>query len=190
MIMYIFISYKLAVSASSEDLLNDQLIMSKIALVGPVIIPLGLAASTLSSAIGSILVAPRTLQALGTDHSLPAGKFNRFVAKGRGETSEPFNATLMTSLIALVFVALGNVNEVAQIISMFFMVTYGSICLISFLYHFGADPSYRPVFRSRWYISLIGFVICLWLMFKISTPYAIASILIMIFMVDSCCWKR
>lgn len=182
MIMYIFISYKLAISASPEDLFNNQLIMSKIALIGPVIIPLGLAASTLSSAIGSILVAPRTLQALGIDHSLPAGKFNQFVARGRGATSEPFNATFLTSVIALVFVALGDVNAVAQIISMFFMVTYGSICLISFLYHFGADPSYRPVFRSRWYVSLIGFLMCLWLMFKISTSYAIASILIMIFL--------
>ncbi len=180
MIVYIFISYKLSISASPEDLFNNQLIMSKIAVFGPVIIPLGLAASTLSSAIGSILVAPRTLQALGTDQSLPLGKLNKFVARGRGKTSEPFNATLFTSLIALIFVSLGNVNEVAQIISMFFMVTYGSICLISFLYHFGADPSYRPAFRSRWYISLIGFLMCIWLMFKISTPYAIASILVII----------
>ncbi len=180
MIMYIFVSYKLVISASPDDLFNDQLIMGKIAVMGPLIIPLGLAASTLSSAIGSILVAPRTLQALGIDHSLPAGKFNRFVAKGRGATSEPFNATFLTSVIALVFVTLGDVNAVAQIISMFFMVTYGSICLISFLYHFGADPSYRPIFRSRWYISLLGFLMCLWLMFKISTPYAIASISIMI----------
>ena len=40
--------------------------MSRIAVWGP-IIPIGLAAATLSSAIGSILVAPRTLQALGGD---------------------------------------------------------------------------------------------------------------------------
>ena len=180
MIVYIFVSYKLFISASPEDLFNNQLIMSKIAVLGPFIIPLGLAASTLSSAIGSILVAPRTLQALGTDRSLPAGKFNRIVAKGRGPTAEPYNATLVTSLIALIFVSLGNVNVVAQIISMFFMVTYGSICLISFLYHFGADPSYRPVFKSRWYISLLGFVMCIWLMFKISTPYAITAIVLMI----------
>ena len=40
-----------------------------------------------------------------------------------------------------------------RIISMFFMVTYGAICLISVLEHFAADPSYRPTFKSRWYIS-------------------------------------
>lgn len=179
MITYVFISWKLAVSASPEELVNNQLIMSKIAYMGPVIIPLGLAASTISSAIGSVMVAPRTLQALGSDRSLPFGKVNSIISKGRGETNEPFNSTLFTCLIALIFVALGNVDAVAKIISMFFMVTYGSICLISFLYHFGADPSYRPSFRSRWYISLIGFLLCIWLMFKISTPYAIMAIVLM-----------
>lgn len=179
MIIYVFITWKLAVSASPEDLTNNQLIMSNIALAGKFIIPVGLAASTLSSAIGSILVAPRTLQALARDKSLPLPRSNYFLSRGRGETLEPYNATLVTAVIAIVFIALGNVNAVAQIISMFFMVTYGSLCLISFLYHFGADPSYRPAFKSRWYISLIGFLMCFWLMFKISTPYALAAIVLM-----------
>ncbi len=179
MIVYIFISWKLVTSASPEDLVNNQLIMSKIAILGPLIIPLGLAASTISSAIGSIMVAPRTLQALGSDRSLPFRKINFLMAKGKGETKEPFNATLLSCLIAIVFVALGNVNVVAKIISMFFMVTYGSICLISFLYHFGADPSYRPVFKSRWYISFIGFFMCLWLMFKINAGYALLAVIVM-----------
>jgi hypothetical protein len=60
------------------------------------------------------------------------------------------------------------------------MVTYGSICLISFLYHFGADPAYRPVFKSRWFISLIGFVFCIWLMFKMNAKYANISIILMV----------
>ncbi len=179
-IIYVFISWKLFISASPEDLITDQLIMSKIALYGGLIVPLGLAASTISSAIGSVMVAPRTLQALGLDRSFPLAALNRWIAHGKGEMNEPVNASLLTCLIAFVFVALGNVNAVASIISMFFMVTYGSLCLISFLFHFGADPSYRPVFRSRWYISLLGFVMCFWLMFKISTPYAILAIILLV----------
>jgi solute carrier family 12 (sodium/potassium/chloride transporter), member 2 len=66
MIIYLFIAYKLASSASPEDLTNDQLVMSRIALWGP-IIPIGLAAATISSALGSFMVAPRTLQAIGSD---------------------------------------------------------------------------------------------------------------------------
>ncbi|NOY36472.1 MAG: amino acid permease [Chlorobi bacterium] len=179
MIIYFFIVWKLDISASPEDLTGNQLIMANIAKYGKIVIPLGLAASTLSSAIGSILVAPRTLQALATDRSFPSRRLNHFLSRGRGETNEPFNATLVTALIALLFVAMGSINAVAQVISMFFMVTYGSICLISFLYHFGADPSYRPAFRSRWYLSLIGFVMAFGIMFKINTVYAFASLIAM-----------
>jgi hypothetical protein len=150
--------------------------MSKIAIYGALVIPLGLAASTISSALGSVMVAPRTLQALAMDRAFPVRPLNRWLSKGKGEMREPYNASLITCLIAFVFVAAGNVNAVAEIISMFFMVTYGSLCLISFLFHFGADPSYRPVFRSKWYISLIGFLMCNWLMFKINSLYAILAI--------------
>lgn len=179
MITYVFVSWKLKVSASPEDLVNNQLIMSKIALYGGIVVPVGLAASTISSALGSIMVAPRTLQALGVDQSFPSRRLNSLVAKGKGETNEPYNGSVITCIIAFFFVAIGSVNMVAEIISMFFMVTYGSICLISFLYHFGADPSYRPSFRSRWYISLIGFVMCGWLMFKMNTGYAAAALVLM-----------
>jgi len=180
MVVYIFVIYKLFISASPEDLLNKQLIMADIAVGGKFIIPLGLAASTLSSAIGSIMVAPRTLQALAGDFSFPSKKINKFLFRGKGETNEPFNATLITIVIAMFFVILGNVNSVAEIISMFFMVTYGSLCLISFLHHFGSSPSYRPSFRSRWYLSLLGFVIAVWVMFKINPAYAIASFAMMV----------
>jgi amino acid transporter len=182
MVVYFFIVYKLASSASLESLAdpNNQLIMSDIALAGAIMIPLGLAASTFSSAIGSILVAPRTLQALAGDRSFPSRKLNLFLYRGRGETNEPYNATLVTVMIAMVFVIIGDVNKVAGIISMFFMVTYGSLCLISFLHHFGSAPSYRPSFRSRWYISLVGFVASIWVMFKIDTLFALAAIIIMV----------
>lgn len=178
-IIYIVVIYKLTISASAEDMLANQLIMSKIAIAGIFIIPLGLAASTLSSAIGSIMVAPRTLQALANDSSFPSSKINRWLSLARKSDGEPANATLVTIIIALAFVSLGNVNAVAEIISMFFLVTYGSLCLISFLNHFGSSPSYRPSFRSKWQISLMGFLIALWTMFKIDPVYSFASIILM-----------
>jgi amino acid transporter len=180
MVLYFFIIYKLASSVSPQDLTDNQLIMAKIALGGSFIIPLGLAASTISSALGSIMVAPRTLQALAGDKSFPSRKINNWLASGKGETNEPYNATIVTIVIAFSFVLMGNVNSVAEIISMFFLVTYGALCLISFLYHFGASPSYRPSFRSRWYISLVGFVTAVWVMFKINTWYALAAIILIV----------
>ena len=180
LIIYVLVVWKLAVSASQVDLVNEQLIMSKIAILGWIVIPIGLAAATFSSAIGSILVAPRTLQALAIDKSLPLNSINSFLAKGKGENSEPINASFISIMIALVFVLMGDINEVAQIISMFFLITYGSLCLISFLNHFGSPPSYRPRFKSKWFISLGGFLMSVWVMFKINSLYTIIAYLIII----------
>ena len=178
MAVYVFIVVKLAYSAPAELLATDQLVMTKIALWGPIIL-IGLGAATLSSAIGSILVAPRTLQALGGDGSIPLKGVNPWLAAGVGEVNEPRNATLITGAIAMVIVLLGNVDVVARLISMFFMVTYGSLCAISFLEHFAARPSYRPSFRSRWYISLFGAVMCGLMMFQMDPVFAVASLLVM-----------
>ncbi|MCB1053427.1 MAG: amino acid permease, partial [Acidobacteria bacterium] len=178
MVIYLLLAFKLGYCAEPDALAGDQLIMSRISVWGP-IIPIGLACATFSSAVGSIMVAPRTLQAIGSDELLSPG-VNRWLSAGRGASSEPFNASVVACLIALVFVAAGDVNSVAEIISMFFMLTYGSICLISFLEHFAADPSYRPTFNSRWYISLLGALACFWLMFKMNGLYAFFSLVIMV----------
>lgn len=178
MVIYVFIAYKLISSASPTDLDGNQLIMAEIALWGP-IIPIGLAAATISSALGSFMVAPRTLQALGNDEVFPSGQLNKFISHEKSKNSEPFNAGIVTSIIAIIFVSIGDVNFVAEIISMFFMVTYGSLCLISFFQHFAGNPAYRPSFKSRWYISFIGGALCFYLMFKMNTFYAILSLIIM-----------
>jgi amino acid transporter len=177
MIVYFFIIFKLGSSASVQEMLDNQLIMGKIAILGFLVIPLGLAASTISSALGSVMVAPRTLQALASDSTFPSKRINQFLSAGKGDANEPYNATLITCIIAMFFVALGSINAVAEIISMFFMVTYGSLCLISFLNHFGSSPSYRPSFRSKWYISLTGFIVAVWVMFKINTLYAALAVI-------------
>jgi amino acid transporter len=180
LIIYIFISYKLALSASPEELVSNQFVMGTIAKWGMVFIPLGLAASTISSALGSVMVAPRTLQALALDMSFPLARINNLLSFCRATDNEPVNASLVTCLIALIFVSIGDIDSVAKIISMFFLVTYGSLCLISFLNHFGSSPSYRPSFKSKWFFSLIGFITAVWVMFKISLVFALLAFIMII----------
>ena len=178
-IIYIAVALKLVLSASLEDLASDQLIMSRIAIWGP-IIPIGLGCAAISSALGSVMVAPRTLQALGVDKIFPTLTLNTWLSKNKKGTIEPINASLVSCLIAFFFVIIGDINLVAEVIAMFFMVTYGAICLISLLEHFSADPSYRPTFKSRWYISFLGAVLSFWLMFKMNATYALTSVVFMV----------
>lgn len=178
MLVYVAIVWKLSVSASQEMLVTDQLVMSRIALWGPVI-PIGLACATVSSALGSILIAPRTLQALAADRIVAVPGVTEWLAAGRGPENEPRNGTVLTALLALAIASVGDVDFVARIISMFFMVTYGALCAISFLEHFAARPAYRPSFRSKWWVSLFGALACVFLMFQMDPVYAISAILIM-----------
>ena len=178
MVVYVIVAIKLALSATPTDLANDYFIMTKIALWSPIIY-IGLGAAALSSALGSIMVAPRTLQMLARDNVLPIPKLNNLMGKGTGETQEPIYATCVSGVIAIVFVAIGELDFIAQILTMFFMVTYGALCAVSFLEHFASNPSYRPTFHSRWYVSLVGTVMCGVLMIQISALYAFISIAIM-----------
>lgn len=179
MCVYVLVALKLSTSLPLETLAENQFSMGLIAVWGP-IIPIGLAAATLSSAIGSILIAPRTMQALAKDKIFPSRKLNTVIARGKGETNEPLTATVLTSIIVIIFVALGSVDMVAQIISMFFMITYGALCAVSFLEHFAGNPSYRPTFKTKWYLSLIGAVACFIMMFQMSPLYAFIAVIAVI----------
>ncbi len=179
MVIYALVAVKLAQSAKPEQLAANQFVMAEIALWGPAIY-VGLGAAALSSALGSILVAPRTLQMLGRDYVLPFSQLNRLMEKGVGQTQEPVIATCVSGAIAVVFVVVGDVNFIARILTMFFIVTYGVLCAVSFLEHFAGNPSYRPTFHSRWYLSLVGTVMCGLMMIQINVVYAFISIFLML----------
>ncbi|MEO0625397.1 MAG: amino acid permease [Bacteroidota bacterium] len=191
MVVYMLMAFKLSASAPPAELADtSRLVMADIAWQGWWIIPLGLAAATISSALGSILVAPRTLQAIAVDKIFPTPRINGWLSRGRGDRQEPYNASLVTIGIAAVFIMLGALDSVAEIISMFFMVTYGSLCLISFLNHFASDPSYRPRFRSKWYVSLFGALACFGLMFFMNSGYAALALLMIVFLYLYISWSN
>ncbi len=178
MVVYSLVAIKLAQSATPDALNADQFIMAQIALWGPAI-HIGLGAAAFSSALGSILVAPRTLQALARDSVFPIPRLNRLLARGAGRAQEPVYATCVSSAVAVVFVVLGDIDFIAKILSMFFMVTYGALCLVSFLEYFAGNPSYRPTFHSRWYVSLVGAVMCALMMIQMSFQYSLIAVALM-----------
>ena len=180
LVVYLGIVVKLYFNAPVTALAENQLVMSEIALdpLGPMVL-IGLAAATVSSAIGFTLIAPRTLQALGSDRIFPNNKMNSMVAKGHGRSNEPRIATILSAGIAVIFLMIGELNMVAKIITMFFLITYGSVCLISFIEHFAGNPSYRPTFRTKWYLSLVGVLLCFIIMFQIHPLYALVSIIML-----------
>ena len=123
--IYMVMPVFLAARADSDSLIRDPLIMQRMALWGPAIL-IGVWGATLSSAVGSILGAPRVLQALARDGVLPEPL--RWLGRGSGPEDTPNVGTIVTMGIALVAVAFGSLNLIAPILTMFFLTTYG--CLL------------------------------------------------------------
>ncbi len=133
--------------------------------LGQLLVAAGVIVATLSSAIGSLMGAPRVLQALAKDRIIAGiGK----LGEGSGKDNEPRLAIILCFVLtALVLLWSGNggggasLNILASIVTMFFMFTYGTINVAAFIEHYGGNPSFRPRFRwFHWATALIGALGC------------------------------
>ncbi len=171
-LIYMLLPIILASRVDALTLIEDPLIMRKISFWGDAIL-LGVWGATLSSAIGSILGAPRVLQALARDGVLPRGL--RFLAQGKGSEDSPRWGTLLTLGLAMVAVYFGNLNLVAPVLTMFFLTTYGVLNISAGLERFLGSPSFRPLFKVHWIFSLLGAVGCIWSMLLINALATVAA---------------
>jgi len=139
------------------------------------LISAGVFAATLSSALGSMMGAPRILQAFAKDNVFPS---IRGFAVGAGKSDEPRRATVLTFLIAqTAILAVSDLNAITPLITMFFMITYGLLNLATFYEAITKNPSYRPRFRySHWITSLAGTVGCVAVMFLVNWMWALIAI--------------
>ncbi len=170
MVMPIFISAKIP---NTDLLLIDNNIMSTIARWAP-LVALGVFAASISSALGSLLGAPRTLQALALDRVIP-----RFIGKGYGkDNADPRVATALSFIVALAAVWLGDLNLIAPILSMFFLLSYGLLNLSAGLEGLIESPSWRPKFKVASGVSLLGAAMCFAAMLMIDAGATILAILV------------
>ncbi|MBZ0267590.1 hypothetical protein K8I85_05500, partial [bacterium] len=95
--------------------------------------------------------------------------------KGGGE---PLPGLIVTVVIALGAVFLGDLNAVAPVVSMFFLTVYGTVNLVAALETLSGDPSWRPRLRVPWWLALAGGVACFAVMFLISPIAALVAILV------------
>ncbi len=169
-VVYMSIPVFLAQAVDPETLRRDSLIWTKVAIFGPAVLG-GLWGAILSSAIGSILGAPRTLQALSDDGLLP-----RFLARTHPKTGEPVLALRLSGALALACVALGDLNAVAAVVTMFFLTTYGTLNAVAGLEALVGDLSYRPRIRIPSWVSGLGALGCFVAMMAINPLAGVVAI--------------
>ncbi len=178
-LIYIAAAVLLAGGLPREDLAGNYSVMGSLARWGW-LIDAGVIAATLSSGMASCLGAPRILQALSKDRIFP---FLRPFAGGTGPTDNPRRGVLLSTVIAFAAIALGNLNVIAPVVSMFFLISYGLLNYATFYEARAASPAFRP--RFRWFdqrLSLAGALGCLGVMLALS-PTAGALAVVFLFAV-------
>ena len=126
--------------------------------------------------VRSIVGAPRILQALAQNKSVPFAQF--FSKKVSG--SEPRNAIFFTGIIILAALMLGNLNALASLITLFFLITYGMLNLVVFIQQSMKVISFRPTFKVPRLVPLTGALGCLFVMFLIDPFFSIIGIVTII----------
>ncbi len=175
-IIYALMALFLAGTQSSQELTQNNMIVGTVSR-WPILITAGVFAATLSSALGSMMGAPRILQALARDSVFPS---LRLFAKGSGRNGEPRHAVVLTFVISTICILAADLNTIAPLITMAFMITYGTINLATFYEGTAKNPSYRPTFRyNHRYTSLLGALSCFGVMFFLNSNWALISMLIM-----------
>jgi amino acid transporter len=149
--------------------------MQKISVWAPLVI-IGIFAATLSSALASLVGAPKVFQAVCRDEIFP---YIRFFAKGSGPNDEPRRAYILVFFIASGFIAIAELNVIAPIISNFFLMSYALINYAVFAASLGRSPGWRPSFKyyNKW-VSLFGALLCIGIMFLIEWWAALLTIVI------------
>ena len=172
--VYITIPVLLFFGADTQALIDDPMVWARVAPLGAfgalLILP-GLWGAIFSSAVGSVLGAPRTLQALALDHLAP-----KQFARTMGPHEEPIFGLVLTLLIALAACLLGDLNTVAPIVTMFFLTVYGTVNLVAAFASLSGEISWRPTLRIPWIASLTAGIACIVAMFLISPLAAVAAL--------------
>ena len=170
--VYLALAIFLGKTVSAEALRTNSNVLVEIALVSPLVVA-GVWGATISSAFGSILGAPRILQATAVDRITP-----RFLAHGHGKENEPRRAMMVTFAIAEAGILIGELDVIARVVSMFFITTYGFLNL-SAASESWVSPDFRPEFRVPKVVPIIGSIACFVVMIQLDILAMIGSTLVL-----------
>ncbi len=158
LLVYFCAALLFAAALPAAELERDTGAMKRLAAFGP-LVDMGVMAATLSSALASFLGAPRILQSLARDQVFPWLSMFAVVDAASGN---PRRAVWPTLAVAVGVVMLGELDLIAAVVSMFFLVSYGLLNYATYYEAASGSPSFRPTFR--WFdkrIALAGAAACL-----------------------------
>ena len=148
---YVIVVLALGSSVPRETLQGDYYVLSKVTWY-PVLVTIGIIASTVSSALASIQSASRVIQAIAQDDLIPLLRPLKWECNG-----EPVAAILLSVTIGMALLCVGSLDYIAPILTMFFLLTYATTNAACFVHRVSGHPNFRPRFRFfSWPSAFLG----------------------------------
>ena len=174
-IIYMGLAYWIARSATTEELLTNYNIMIDKSLFPPLVIA-GVLGATFSSALASMVGSSRILYAMGNHEVLPAGKWLGDTDK----TGQPRNAMLVTGTMVFLTMLLRDLNAVAPLVTMFFLITYAMLNVVVIIEQNLGLISFRPRFKVLKWVPWLGLISSVLAMFIINATISLISVAVVL----------
>lgn len=174
--IYIALAVMAAFMGNAGELVNNYTFFIDHAYL-PVLVLIGLAGATFSSALTSFIGAPRVLEAIAQKNILP---FSDRLKK-RNKRGEPAAAIFVTGAIVFIALLTRELNLIAPLITLFFLITYVMINLVVLIEQSLSLPSFRPTFSVPLIVPLMGTLLCLFAMFVVNPVFSLVSVITVFF---------
>jgi solute carrier family 12 sodium/potassium/chloride transporter 2 len=170
-VVYVVLAVWVSRAGTAEELTSNYTFLVDASLWGPGVVA-GLLGATLSSALTSLVGAPRILVALTRDGVVPdIGGIGQLSSSG-----EPRRAMIASGILVFGALMLRDLNAVAPLLSMFFLIAYGVINIVVLIESSLGLQSYRPTLAVPRIVPLLGAVGCIFAMFIVNPTVSLVSV--------------
>lgn len=170
-LVYIGMAILVSYLATPQELVENYNVLIDKAFFAPIVLA-GLLGATFSSALSSLVGAPRILQALGQNKILV---FNDKLAK-IDDKGEPKIAFYFTCIVVILSLLMRDLNAIAPLLTMFFLITYAMINVVVLVEQGLGQISFRPTLKVPIIVPLLGAIGCFFVMFIINSTIGLLSI--------------
>lgn len=172
-VIYVVLAVWLALSATPEEMVSSYTVMVDKAYWPPAVLA-GLLGATFSSALASLVGAGRILQAMGAHRVVPKADWLAHLAPD----GEPRHSMMVTGAIIFASLLVRDLNAIAPLITMFFLVTYAMICAAVLIEQGLGLVSFRPRLRIPIWVSFLGLAGSLLAMFIINPTISVVALVV------------
>ncbi|MBT8494881.1 MAG: Na-K-Cl cotransporter, partial [Deltaproteobacteria bacterium] len=170
-VIYFALAYWVARAGTTEELVENYTLVIDKSFWGPGVLA-GLLGATFSSALAGAVGGPRILMAMAEHRLVPRSKWLAKTSAG----GEPRNAIMLTALLTLACVMMRDLNAIAPLVTMFFLITYLMINVVLLIETRLALVSFRPTLKVPIIVPLVGAVGCVFCMFIVNPTFGLIAV--------------